>query len=178
MSDDTPAPPAPKRRRVTATKAVAALRDKRFVEEYLTNGNNATQAAIAVGFSPKNANVDGCRMMAKPHVKEVILARTEAVLRKAELSTERWAEEMAAIAHFDPGELYDDAGNLIPIKQLPAHVRRAIASIKPGSDGEEAEVKAWDKNVALANVGKHLGVFESDNRQRTNAIQVNVVLRG
>lgn len=46
----------------TSRKAVA-LRRKLFVDAYLTNGHNATQAAIAAGFSARTANRAGTRLV-------------------------------------------------------------------------------------------------------------------
>jgi hypothetical protein len=114
--------------------------------------------------------------------------RIAEVVQEAELNTTRWAKEMAAIGHLDPGELYDAQGNLIPVHQLPEHVRRAIASVEiehrtsgKGDDRETVvtqKVKMNDKNAALANIGRHLGAFDKDNAQRVTAIQVNVTLVG
>lgn len=158
------------------SRAAVAKRRKMFVERYLVNGNNATEAAKFVGFSDKTATQEGHRMLHRPEIAALLAKRAERVVEIAQLTTERWAREMAAIGHFDPGELYDEAGNLIPIHLLPEHVRRAIAGVKLTSGG--TEYKFCDKNPALANIGKHLGMFESDNRQRASAIQVNVILRG
>lgn len=170
------------------SKETALIRQKLFVERWLTNGNNATEAAAYAGFSEASAHVRGCELLARDDVKAMIGARAERLVRTAELSTERWAKEMAAIGHFDPGELYDVDGNLIPIYQLPEHVRRAIASVKrerrTEGKGETVatvtteEVKLHDKNTALANIGKHLGVFAEDNRQLNRPIQVLVQLMG
>lgn len=172
----------------SSSQSSATVRRKVFVERYLVNGNNATEAAKFAGFSEKTAASQGARLLAHPAVKALIGTRAEQVVVAAQLTTERWAKEMACIAHFDPGELYDPDGNLIPIHQLPEHVRRAIGSVdterRREGRGEEAEtvtttkIKIWDKNAALANVGKHLGMFERDNRQRATAIQVNIQLLG
>lgn len=170
------------------SKAAAATRRLLFAERYLTNGRNASEAAIHIGVSPQNAGVQGYRYLQHPVVKEIIAARTVAVVEQAILSTDRWAKEMAAIGHFDPKDMYDEEGVLIPIHKLPEHVRRAISSVKheqrrvgKGEDSEYAnttEVKLWDKNTALTNIGRHLGVFDKDNVQRITAIQVNVNVRG
>lgn len=161
------------------TSSVAkVLRRKVFFDAYQTNGNNATQAAITAGASPKSAHVMGCRWLKEIKLSGKLVKAAEKVAFDSGLSVERWAKEMACIGHLDPAELYDADGNLIPIHELPEHVRRAIASVKPGNDKGGPEVKLWDKNAALLNIGKHLGVFEQDNRQRTNAIQVNVQLLG
>lgn len=180
--------------KASSSQVASAKRRKVFVERYLVNGNNAAEAARHAGYSVATAAAKGHTLINDPKIKEMLGTRNEKVLHDAQLTTERWAREMACIGHFDPGELYDAAGNLIPIHQLPEHVRRAIASVEVDSslsvnpdkaDGttrvirdNTTKIKLWDKNAALANIGKHLGMFEQDNRQRTNAIQVNVVLRG
>lgn len=159
-----------------SSKASATARRKLFVERYLVNGSNATDAAKFAGFSEHTAGSQGQRLLKHPETQALLGNRAGQVLVEAQLTTERWAKEMACIGHFDPRELYDIAGNLIPIHLLPEHVARAIAGVKEGEEGPE--YKLWDKNAALANIGKHLGMFEQDNRQRTNAIQVNVQLLG
>ena len=183
-----PKPALPARPKASQSPHAVEERRKLFVERYLVNGGNSTDAAKHAGFSPATAGQKGAQIYAEPWVQEQIRLRTQVVIAKAELTTERWAKEMAAIAHFDPGELYDETGQLIPLWELPEHVRRAISAIDVerrregrGDDAQVVEttkIKTHDKNTALANVGKHLGVFAEDNHQRTTAIQVNIQLLG
>lgn len=160
--------------------AAAAHRRELFVAAYLTNGNNGTAAAIAAGFSAKTASQKAHKLLSDPAIASRVTQVAEKVAFDAGLSVERWAREMACIGHFDPAELYDAAGNLIPIHALPEHVRRAIASVEPmGGDEGGVKVKLWDKPAALASIGKHLGTFERDNHQRAEGgIKVLVQLVG
>lgn len=179
-----------KPKKANKAKTPAAFKRKLFAERYIVNGNNGAEAAIFAGYTPKTANREAYRLLQEPQVKALVEKSVAKVMVKAELSTERWAQEMACIAHFDPGELYDEKGDLIPLHQLPEHVRRAISSIDvekrtiAGKEGgpeilsTTTKVKILDKNVALANVGKHLGVFEEDNRQKDKSIKVLVQLLG
>jgi phage terminase small subunit len=165
----------------STSKETAARRRAVFAERYLVNGNNATEAGIFAGLSEKTAYSSAQRMLKDPKTQELLGNRVTALLVDAKLTTERWAKEMACLAHFDPGELYDEAGHLIPMGKLPEHVRRAIASVEVDTDSHGTttkKVKLWDKNTALANVGKHLGMFEQDNRQKAVPIQVVVQLMG
>ncbi len=174
--------------KLSPAKEASELRRKVFVERWLTNGNNATEACIYAGYSAKTAGVTSAQLMARDDVRALIGHRAARVLQTAVLSTERWAKEMAAIGHFDPGEMYDGDGQLIPLHKLPEHVRRAIGSVKTerryegkGEHRTEVvtqEVKPLDKNVALTNIGRHLGVFEKDNKQQITAIQVVVEIVG
>lgn len=164
-----------------STLAVAKSKHLIFAERYVANGGNGAQAAIDAGATEKSAKVMACRWLKRDDVKAIVSARASQALIGAGLSTERWAAETACIAHFDPRELYDAAGNLIPIHLLPEHVARAISSIETITDkdgGVTHKVKSWDKNAALGNAGKHLGVFEQDNRQKASDIKVLIQLVG
>lgn len=166
---------------VKASRKTAVTRRKVFIERWLVNGNNATEAAKFAGFSAHTAASQGQRLLKNPEVKALIGTRAEQALTDAQLTTERWAQEMVCLGHFDPGELYDQDGGLIPIHQLPEHVRRAIASVEVvvGKDKETTKkVKFWDKNAALANIGKHLGMFEKDNKQKDRSVKVLVQMMG
>lgn len=177
---------APRSKVIASSSSASAERRRMvFVERYLVNGNNATEAAKFAGYSEKTAYQQGSVLLKHPEVIKLLGNRVQEVVEEAVLSTKRWAQEMAAIGHLDPGELYDDHGNLIPIKQLPEHVRRAIGTIKHSTEVDKegnvthyTEIKPNDKNVALANIGKHLGVFERDNNQKQQPIQIAIQLVG
>lgn len=166
------------------SKESAVVRRRLFAEQYMVNGRNGKQAAIYVGSPEANAGSQAHKWLQHPDVIAIIETRTASVVEQATLNTERWAKEMAAIGHFDPGELYDEDGELIPVHELPEHVRRAIASVEHETrmEGKGAErvavttrkIKFNDKNAALTNIGRHLGAFDKDNAQRITAVQVNV----
>ena len=167
--------------KANTSPASAERRRKIFVERYLVNGNNATDAAKFAGFSEQTAYKQGSVLLRHPDVIARLGNRVNEVLEEAILSTDRWAKEMAAIGHLDPGEFYDDSGALIPIKKLPEHVRRAIGSIehatevdKEGNTTHYTKIKPNDKNTALANIGRHLGMFEKDNQQNNRPIQIAI----
>jgi phage terminase small subunit len=52
-----------------------------FVTEYIRNGNNATQAAIAAGYSERTASSQGSRLLKSVEVKQ-FLNKTEQNLNK------------------------------------------------------------------------------------------------
>jgi phage terminase small subunit len=93
-------------------------------------------------------------------------ARTAAIAQhKFDITAERIAEELAALAFFNPADLYDDDGRMIPIKQLPKHVVIALQKIEHYEDyaGQGEDRKAtgvlrkavWhDKRAALETLGK------------------------
>jgi len=146
------------------------------VQAYLANGHNATQAAIAAGYSKKAAQVQGSRMLSNAIVRTLLAKEARAVSTIVNLETERTLNEIACISYFDPAELYDDDGKLIPIRQLPRHVRAAIASIEHDKDtGRVIKIKLWDKNAAIEKAMKHHGLYEKDNTQKREELNLQIV---
>lgn len=169
----------------TSTRAKAANnRRKLFVEAYLANGRNGTQAAIAAGYSAKTAAVKASQLLTEVKIAQAIDARAEKLQAAMELTTENVLRELARIALFDPATLYDAEGKLLPVHQMPADTRAAIASLEVDQTaaGEKtiintSKIKLHDKNSALEKGMRHLGLFEKDNRQRP-PVAVTVELVG
>ena len=137
-------------------------KQKRFVAEYLVD-LNATQAAIRAGYSPKTANRIGSQNLSKVDVQ----AEMEKVI-----------EELAAVAFANGADFAQVTKTglvrIIPTEDIPQDKRKAIASIKEGANG--TEIKTYDKVRALELLGKHLGVFDSNNgaaaEQENNIFEV------
>ena len=154
-------------------------RRRAFVQAYITNGHNATQAAIAAGYSPATARSQGQRLLTNVDIGRELAAAAQDVAAMTGLETERTLNEIACISYIDPAELYDEDNNLLPIRQLPRHVRAAIASIEHDKDtGRATKVKLWDKPAALEKAMKHHGLYEKDNSQKGDSVKVQVLLVG
>jgi phage terminase small subunit len=155
-----------------------ARRRHLFVEAYLANGNNASQAAIAAGTGGKQPRAEGWKLLQDPVVQRMLEARSQRVAELAEMNTANWARELRAIAFSTIGDLVGPDGKLRPVQDLPAHTLAAISSIKATPDGRAIEYKFWDKNVALQTMARHLGLFEKDNAQLKENIRVVIELVG
>lgn len=66
------------------------------------------------------------RLFRQPVMKAYLEAKLAPKLKQLDVTQERILREMAAIAYLDPAELYDERGRLLPIRQLPEQVRRAL----------------------------------------------------
>lgn len=55
--------------------------------------------------------------------------------------------------------------------ELDDDTAAAVSSVKMKPDGE-IEYRFWDKNASLEKAMKHLGEYEKDNEQKTDAISV------
>lgn len=130
---------------------------ERFAREYLID-RNCKKAAERAGYSPKCAQSVGSRLLRDPRVKAIIDAGEARLSDKVGLTAELVLEELLTIAQADIADAYDEAGNLLPIKQMPLAVRKALASIETSEKG--IKVRRWDKVEALKLLGQHLGAWK------------------
>ncbi len=148
-------------------------KQRRFCEEYVTD-LNATQAAIRAGYSPKRASEQAYQLLQKTTVQALIQQLQEKLSEKTQISAEKVIHEFAKIAFSNPKKLYDASGNIIPINELPEEVAATITEIKTKhfkSKLKKAQLiettyKLHSKTSALESLGKHLGIFEKDNKQK------------
>jgi phage terminase small subunit len=143
-------------------------RQARFVEEYLVD-LNATQAAIRAGYSRKNADKIGPELLGKTRVAAAIAAGRAQATGKAEVTVARVLRELLPVGTSDIAEVLEacEWGHLLA--KAPAHVRRAIASVKvkrycegKGDAAREVELvefKLWPKLQALELLGRYLAMF-------------------
>jgi phage terminase small subunit len=155
---------------------VAKERKKVFAAEYLANGQNATQAAIAAGYSRRTAGAAGHRVLKDAEIRAQIEAAAQQAAEKAGLTLDRTLREVARVAYADPRRLYDEDGALKPIADLDDETAAVIASVEVeeiGVDGavigRVRKIRTWDKNAALEKAMKFHGAYEADNRQKPPA---------
>jgi len=157
-------------------KKALDLRTKAFTAEYIANGGNGTQAAIKVGYSKKVAAVIASKLVKTPKVKAIIAkhhADLEAALvAKHGVTIDNILTELGRLALGDVRQLYHPDGTMKKIHELDANAAAMVAGfeeVETDTDGEitgrTKKVRLWDKNTALTNAMKHLGLFEKDNGQ-------------
>lgn len=172
-----------------ATARVDGLLPKqaKFVAEYLISGN-ATQAALAAGYSPKTAYKIGAENLKKPQIASLlevkqseIAARQDERLAAMELTQARVQREIARIAFFDPRKMFHADGRPKDVTELDDDTAACIVGLDVleeweghGDDrvlvGHVKKYKIANKNAALDQASKILGLYEKDNDQKSNPI--------
>jgi phage terminase small subunit len=156
----------------SAQNDTAKARRLRFIEAFLSNGENASQAALAAGFAKRSAGQQGSRLLKNDEVRAEIDKRRTEVLDKFRLTTERTYQEIARLAYADPRKFFNSDGSIKPVHELDDDCAAVIASIELDeikADGQTIgvtrKIKSWDKNAALEKAAKILGLFGKDNAQ-------------
>ena len=153
----------------------------RFVVEYLGSADgNATQAAISAGYSVKTARQCASRLLTRADVQDSITAHRKRLEQRLGVTAERVIRELSLIAFADPRALFDQAGQLRNVADLPEDVARALSSVevrtithKDEPDVTIAKVKSWDKPRALDMLGRYLALW-NDKRDNTGKVTVNI----
>jgi phage terminase small subunit len=141
-----------------------------FVAEFLVD-MNATQAAVRSGYSPRSAASIASENLRKPEIIQALQQAQQRLADHFQVTQERIIQELATIGFSDVTHYaLDDVLHLKPTATAPKAAMRALASIKHRirtirRDDEtetihEVEFRLWDKNTALVNLGKHLGLFK------------------
>jgi phage terminase small subunit len=118
---------------------------------------------------------EACKLLKRPNVTQRVKELREEAKDRAMVTLERVIEELAVIAFVDPIDIFDDAGNVLPLSHMKESARRAIGGIKrrtvTGQSIEETvEAKLLNKLDALEKLMRHLGGYEQDNRQKQDQI--------
>lgn len=142
-------------------------KQRRFVAEYLID-LNATQAAIRAGYSKKNADVTGPRLLGNVGVAEAIAAGASKQLGKAELTGEMVKERLRILAFQDIRQLFDEQGNLRPLHTLTDDAAACVAGmeviIKNAAAGDGVtdrvhKIRVVDQVKPLELLAKHFGLL-------------------
>jgi len=133
-----------------------------FVREYLID-MNATQAAIRAGYSAKTAASQGERLLRNVELKRAIIAAKAERADRTKVDSDWVLRRLADEAEADVADLYDDFGNVKPVKEWPLIWRQGlVAGIDIETIGEGAgrvtKIKVSDRIRRIDLIGKHVDV--------------------
>lgn len=148
-------------------------RHERFAREYVRNGFNGAAAARSVGISNASARQIASEWLTKPNILDRVNELNEDFLNDSAMSVEEAAMLLAEIARFNPKNLYDENGQLLPIHELDAETAASIQEFEIDQVRGVAKVKAGkDRKSALMDILKHYNWHEEHNRSARSDIHI------
>ena len=164
----------------TPTKPLASLPIKHqlFVLHYPQCDHNATQAAIAAGYSPKTAGEQGHQLLKK--LQAYIKPLQQQLIQRVQMSADEVVDRLAAIARSDIRDVitWDTTAGSVTLKasdELSQEAGYAISEIYTVTTkwGTDIRVRMHDKAIALVSLGRYHNLFK-----RTTASKGLVVMFG
>lgn len=162
-----------------------------FCREYVLD-YNGTQAAIRAGYSKKTANEQAAQLLAKLSTQKEIQWRESLLENKVIITKDKILRELSIIGFANLADhitIDDTTGcvQAIGIDSLPAGASRAIKKvkerrvIKSTASGDEVlestfEFELHDKQTALVNMGKELGMFRDKHEIDVNQ-PINITIK-
>jgi phage terminase small subunit len=138
-----------------------------FVTEYLID-LNATQAAIRAGYSAKDADVQGPRLLGNVRIAAAVALGMEQRTERTQINADWVLTRLAIEAEADMAELYDESGKLKSIHDWPLIWRQGLVAgvetVRERSSNSDEEVsfvdkiKVSDRIKRLELIGRHVGV--------------------
>ncbi len=155
-------------------------RQKRFVDEYLVDLNGSA-AARRAGYSTHTAGRLAQDLLAKRHIAELIAKRQRDLQRRVGVTQEQVVNELVRIAFGDQRRVVSWGPDGVVLRRsddLTDDEAAAVAEVAQTTTqgGGSLRIKAHDKVRALELLGKHLGLFEADNRRQVDGT-VEIVRR-
>jgi phage terminase small subunit len=161
---------------LTSKQGNLTPKQKLFVEAYLANGCNGTQAAISAGYSARTAKQQASENLSKPDIQAAIQAAMAPRVAKFGLTLDRLEEELACITFLDPRRAYDEEGHLLPVDKMPEDVARALAGFQVEAEyGLVEDPLQPGKTKALSRTGTTTKVRWHN---KTQAIELGMRRRG
>lgn len=168
--------------------APITTRQDAFIREFMLD-RKPKAAAVRAGYAENSAAVTAAKLLNRPEIKAEIERRTALLEKRAEIKSDEIVSTLAAIARADMGEILDwgmEKRRLFeddeespeievpfvrvkPADQIPAHMRAAIAEVSLTDKGT-FKIKLHDKGAAIDKLMRHLGMFEADNKQKTDPL--------
>jgi len=134
-----------------------------FVEEYLSNGFNATEAAKAAKYAAFNRGgytKIASSILKTPKIKSLVARR----IAERALSANEVLDRIRDVADGSIADVLSDDTTFIDLSKAKQRGKlHLLKEIKIGDDGE-IHVKLRDQDQALDRLARSLGVYEKDNR--------------
>lgn len=168
-----------------------SIKQKLFIDEYLIDFN-ATRSYKMVYKAVKNDNVAAVNantLLRNPKISEYLSKRMLERQKRTEVTQDRVVNELAKIGfakmtdylqyktaktvieHDEDGAPIIDYGVIIDVIDSNQIDTSAIQEISISKDGT-FKFKLYDKQKSLELLGKHLGMFEKEDKDNTQTINV------
>lgn len=156
-------------------------KEEKFCQKYILTLNK-TKAAIAAGYSKRSAKEIGYENFTKHHIKLRIDEIREGIKEELGIDDHTVLTELAALSYWNIKDFVSEGNVIKDISKMQKGKLKPVVGIKTTETitviGKitttkiSTELKMSDKRAAVIDLGRHLGIFEKDNKQKQMKIKV------
>jgi phage terminase small subunit len=150
-------------------------KQERFCTEYIKD-LNATRAGKAAGYKGVGIAAQMSKLLTQVNIIQRISQLREKAAEKATTSAAEVIAELVALGFWNVNDFVNPDNTIKKLHDIDRSKTKAVVGIKVtertfGSAESpikevSTELKLVDKKSALVDLGRHLGIFEKDNRQK------------
>jgi len=155
-----------------------------FADAYLETFNGAESARRAK-YKSSRPDALAWKLLRRIEIREYLAAKTAAIFAQNDIDVQAVAAHIISMAFFDITELYDDAGNILPMSQWPEAAGRIVTSVKTEhrweGSGDKAElvtikeIKTADRVKTTEMLGRYHAMFTDNIRDVSDPKKAVVV---
>ena len=159
-----------------------AIDDKKeiFCQQFMVD-MSVGAAAVRAGYARSHGRI----LLRQKRIQDRIAELRADLTKRLQVTTDDIARELIKIGFCNIQDFIDVRdGNTVLLKtfsEIHRDKTAAISSIKVTSskdgDSDVTEFKLHNKRDALVDLGRYTGMFERDNTQRAEQVQINIVPR-
>lgn len=152
-----------------------SARQKAFCEQYIVD-LNGTRAAIRAGYSKDTARSIASENLTKPNIKSYVTKLQKELSERTMVTAEMVIAELKKVGFSNIQDFLEEENSITDISKIDPEMAASVKSIKKSvtewGSGDDAGTKTvitfeiYDKLSALEKIGRHLGIFEADNKQK------------
>lgn len=154
-----------------------------FVAEYMVD-LNSTEAARRAGYSERTANKIGPELLGKTSISDAIKVAMENREKRTLVTADAVVAELAKIGFANMQDYIKEGFSVADIQALSREHAAAIQEVTinetVAGDSDiltrNIKFKLADKRAALVDLGKHLGIFEANNKQKNQGDAIAAVI--
>lgn len=160
-------------------------KEELFCQKYIKYLNK-TKAALMAGYSKKSAKEIGYATFTKVHIQNRIAEIRAELKEEFGIDDHSVLTELASLSYWNIKDFVTDNNVIKDLSKMPKTRLKPVVGIKVKETfttmgkGENAstikevttELKMVDKKGSLVDLGRHLGIFEKDNKQKVIKFKV------
>ncbi len=141
--------PRPKKRKAKPAQSKHDVTLELFALKYLANDRNGTDAYMETHPKAKRttARTEGARLLTDPRVQRILHREIQARKERLQMDADEALAGISNIARADIRRLYDEAGNILPVKLWPEDLMPVVKELAPTPFGWK--LKLYDRLKAF-----------------------------